>query len=108
MLLGGTYAGPFLEEGADKMFGCVRSVMTSALRALKYITRLEGPAFSVRAWVRDGASRFEGGNGGVLFLPYRAGEIAALRSVISAWMRIAIFEAMNKPEGDHRLWVRNR
>jgi type IV secretory pathway TraG/TraD family ATPase VirD4 len=40
----------------------------------------------------------------VLFLPYKAGEIAALRSVISAWMRIAIFEAMDRAEGDQRLW----
>jgi type IV secretory pathway TraG/TraD family ATPase VirD4 len=40
----------------------------------------------------------------VLFLPYKAGEIAALRSTISAWMRTAIFEAMDRPEGDQRLW----
>jgi type IV secretory pathway TraG/TraD family ATPase VirD4 len=37
-------------------------------------------------------------------LPYKAGEIAALRSVISAWMRIAIFEAMDREEGDQHLW----
>jgi type IV secretory pathway TraG/TraD family ATPase VirD4 len=39
-----------------------------------------------------------------LFLPYRAGEIASLRSLISTWMRLAIFEAMNGEEGDQRLW----
>src|SRR6202011_4748022 len=55
-------------------------------------------------WVREGAARSAGGRGGVLFLPYKAGEIAALRSTISAWMRIAIFEAMDRPEGDQRLW----
>ena len=38
------------------------------------------------------------------FLPYRAGQIAALRSTISAWMRLAIFEAMNREEGEQRLW----
>jgi type IV secretory pathway TraG/TraD family ATPase VirD4 len=27
-----------------------------------------------------------------------------MRSAISAWMRIAIFEAMNCSEGDQRLW----
>ena len=37
-------------------------------------------------------------------MPYRAGQIAALRSTISAWMRLAIFEAMNREEGDQRLW----
>src|SRR5262249_28673748 len=42
--------------------------------------------------------------GGVLFLPYRAGQVAALRSTISAWMRLAIFEAMNREEDTQRLW----
>jgi type IV secretory pathway TraG/TraD family ATPase VirD4 len=42
--------------------------------------------------------------GGVLFLPYRAGQIPALRSIVSAWMRLAIFEAMNREEGEQRLW----
>jgi type IV secretory pathway TraG/TraD family ATPase VirD4 len=37
-------------------------------------------------------------------MPYRAGQIAALRSTISAWMRLAIFEAMNGEEGEQRLW----
>ncbi len=60
--------------------------------------------FSVRQWVGQGAARAGGGRGGALFLPYKAGEIAALRSIISAWMRMAIFEAMNRREGDQRLW----
>ena len=47
-----------------------------------------GPGFSVRAWVADRRP-------GVLFMPYKAGQIAALRSTISAWMRLAIFEAMD-------------
>ena len=37
-------------------------------------------------------------------MPYKAGQIAALGSIISAWMRLAIFEAMNREEGDQRLW----
>src|SRR6185437_16052984 len=60
--------------------------------------------FSVRQWVREGAARQAGGKGGVLFLPYRASQIASLRSVISAWMRLGIFEAMDRPVGDQRLW----
>ena len=40
-----------------------------------------------------------------LFIPYRAGQIQALRSLIAAWMRLAIFEAMHGEEGaDQRLW----
>ena len=104
VLLGGSAAGPFLEEGNERMFGSVRSITSSAVRALRYITRQRGAAFSVRRWVRDGAARANGGRGGVLFLPYKAGEIAALRSTLSAWIRIAIFEAMDRGEGDQRLW----
>lgn len=117
-LLAGTVAGPFLEIGNEKMLGSVRSVMTSALGALDYTTRHEAEAFSVRQWVRStrrvatgsasAGSADAGGEaparGGVLFLPYKAGEIAALRSVISAWLRLAIFEAMDGEEGDARLW----
>jgi len=40
----------------------------------------------------------------VLFLPYAAAQIAALRSVIAAWVRLAIFEAMERAEHDQRLW----
>jgi hypothetical protein len=104
VLLGGTAAGPFLEPGNEKMFGSLRSIASSALRALEYTTRQKAEPFSVRQWVRDGAAKCAGGRGGVLFLPYKAGEIAALRSIISAWMRIGIFEAMDREEGDQHLW----
>jgi Type IV secretion-system coupling protein DNA-binding domain/EamA-like transporter family len=104
MVLAGTPAGPFLADGNDGMFGSVRSVTSSAVRALKYTTRQQGVPFSVRKWVKEGAALHSGGRGGALFMPYTAGEIATLRSTISAWMRIAIFEAMNREEGDQRLW----
>ena len=104
LLLAGTAAGPFLEEGNERMFGSVRSTASSAVRVLEYTTRQEGTPFSIRQWVRLGAARRAGGQGGVLFFPYQAGEIAALGSIISAWMRIAIFEAMGLGEGDQRLW----
>jgi len=104
VLLAGTAAGPFMEDANERMLGSVRSVTSSAVSALKYTTEQRAPTFSVRRWIRKGASRHDGGRGGVLWLPYKAGEIAALRSLISAWMRIAIFEAMNRGEGDQRLW----
>jgi type IV secretory pathway TraG/TraD family ATPase VirD4 len=53
-------------------------------------------ALSVRKWISEGR--------GVLFLPYQASEIASLRHIISTWMRLAIFEAMSRKEGDRRLW----
>jgi type IV secretory pathway TraG/TraD family ATPase VirD4 len=104
LLLAGTVAGPFLEDANDRMFGSVRAVTASAVGALRYTAQQRAAPFSVRQWVGQGGTGLGGGPGGVLFIPYKAGEIAALRSAISAWMRIAIFEAMNRPEGDQRLW----
>ena len=103
-LLGGTAAAPFLDVGNEKMFGSLRSVVGSAVKVIEYIVEQQTEPFSVRQWVREGRARHAGGPGGVLFIPYTAGEIAALRSVISAWMRLGIFEAMDREEGDQRLW----
>jgi len=103
-LLTGTPAGPFLATGNERMFGSLRGVASSAIGVLQHTTAQEAPPFSIRQWVRQGAAQQNGNRGGVLFLPYKAGEIAALRSVISAWMRLGIFEAMDAQEGDQRLW----
>src|SRR6185312_11094747 len=81
-----------------RMFGSIRSIAGSSLAALEHVAAQRGaPGFSVRHWVREGR--------GVLFLPYRATQIAALHSIIATWMRLAIFEAMNGPEQDLRLWL---
>ncbi len=96
LLVAGTPAQPFLEGGNERMFGSIRSVTGAALTALDYLSAQQGPPLAVRDWVRQGR--------GVLFLPYAANEIAALRSVIAAWLRLAIFECMSRGEGDQRLW----
>jgi type IV secretory pathway TraG/TraD family ATPase VirD4 len=96
-LVEGTPAQPFLDDQNARMFDSVRSVTTSAVGALRYVGgQQQGAPLSVRDWVNNGK--------GVLFIPYRAGQIAALRSTISAWMRLAIFETMNREEGDKPLW----
>jgi hypothetical protein len=92
----GTPAQPFLDEHNIRMFDSIRSVASSAVGALQYIGKQSGSPLAVRDWVNSGR--------GVLFIPYQAGQIAALRSTISAWMRLAIFETMNRDEGDRRLW----
>jgi type IV secretory pathway TraG/TraD family ATPase VirD4 len=100
-LVQGTAAQPFLDEHNSRMFDSIRSVTSDAVSALDYAASEEGGALSVRRWVRDEQP-------GVLFMPYRAGQIAALRTSISAWMRLAIFETMNRDEtasgGNRRLW----
>jgi hypothetical protein len=100
VLATGTPAQPFLEEHNGRMFDSIRSVTSSAVGSLEHIARQQGTAFSIREWVRRGRA----GERGVLFIPYSAGQIAALRTTVSAWMRIAIFEAMEGPEEDQRLW----
>ncbi|MGH8322395.1 MAG: type IV secretion system DNA-binding domain-containing protein, partial [Steroidobacteraceae bacterium] len=95
-LVEGTAAQPFLDDHNSRMFDSIRSVTSSAVDALHYIGQQQGPPLAVRNWVDRGT--------GVLFIPYQAGQIAALRSTISAWMRLAIFETMNREEGDRRLW----
>jgi type IV secretory pathway TraG/TraD family ATPase VirD4 len=91
-LVRGTPAQPFLDEHNARMFDSIRSVTSSAVGALDYVAQQKASGFSIRRWVNEKTP-------GVLFIPYKAGQIAALRSTISGWMRLAIFEAMNQDEG---------
>ena len=100
-LVRGTPAQPFLEEHNARMFDSIRSVTSSAVGALEYVAQQQAALFSVKQWVAQGNPDRKSG---VLFIPYQAGQIAALRSTISAWMRLAIFAAMDREEGDQRLW----
>jgi type IV secretory pathway TraG/TraD family ATPase VirD4 len=98
-IVAGTPAQPFLDPDNARMFGSIRSVTGSAIAAFEYIQNQRAAPFSVREWVRTRTFP------GTLFIPYTAGQIAALRSMIAAWMRLAIFEAMSQAEGrDQRLW----
>lgn len=91
-----TPAQPFLESDNARMFGSIRSVAGSALGALQYVHAQRAPVFSIRRWVTQGH--------GVLFIPYQANQIAALRNMVAAWMRLALFQAMSSAERDQRLW----
>jgi type IV secretory pathway TraG/TraD family ATPase VirD4 len=98
-IVAGTPAQPFLDPDNARMFGSIRSVTGSAIAALEYIQFQRAAPFSVREWVGRRT------RSGVLFIPYKAGQIAALRSMIATWMRLAIFEAMNQAEDrDQHLW----
>jgi type IV secretory pathway TraG/TraD family ATPase VirD4 len=96
-LLEGTPAAAFIGKEGGKFLESVQAVANQHLSAIEHLRRQAGgTAFSVRTWIREGR--------GVLFLPYRANEIASLRNMISTWMRLAIFEALSAPEGDQRIW----
>jgi type IV secretory pathway TraG/TraD family ATPase VirD4 len=67
------------------------------MASLEHVQAQRAAPFSVRRWVRTGR--------GVLFIPYLASQVSTLRSIVAAWLRLAIFEAMSQPEGrDQRLW----
>jgi type IV secretory pathway TraG/TraD family ATPase VirD4 len=93
----GTPAQPFLDEDNSRMFDSIRSVTSSAVGSLSYIAKQKSTQFSLRDWVNEQKP-------GVLFIPYKAGQIAALRSTISGWMRLAIFETMDQGDENARLW----
>jgi type IV secretory pathway TraG/TraD family ATPase VirD4 len=95
-ILAGTPAQPFVDPENARMFGSIRAVAASAVAALEHLQAQRGRPFSVRKWVRNGR--------GVLFMPYRASQIAALRTILATWLRLAIFEAMNVQGRDQRLW----
>jgi hypothetical protein len=97
VLLEGTPAAPFVGKDGGKFLHSVRSIAIQHLAVIEHLmAQADGEAFSVRNWVREGK--------GILFLPYRANQIAAIRTVISTWMRLAIFETQSLEEGDHRMW----
>ena len=96
----GSAAQPFLDQHNTRMFDSIRSVTSSAVGALDYVAQQKAEKLSIRDWVGGDAP-------GVLFMPYKASQIAALSSTISAWMRLAIFETMNRDEQfdePRRLW----
>ena len=96
-LLVGTPAQPLLDPDNARMFGSLRAVAVSAMRPLEFVQWQIGTPFSVREWVRNGR--------GVLFMPYSAKQIAALRTLIGTWVGLAIFEALSQNENhDQRLW----
>jgi type IV secretory pathway TraG/TraD family ATPase VirD4 len=99
-IVANTPAQPFLEPENARMFGSIRSVAGSAAAALEHVQAQRARRFSVRDWI--------GGGRGALFLPYQANQIAALRTIIATWVRLAIFETMcdegNENTG-RRLWL---
>jgi type IV secretory pathway TraG/TraD family ATPase VirD4 len=105
VLLERTPAASYLAGGNERMFGSIRSVAATYAAALDHLGRTTGQPMSIREVVRPSPNTRPTR---ALFLPYSATQIAALRSTISAWLRLAIFETMNGPErastDPHRLW----
>ena len=98
-MVAGTPAQPFLELENARMFGSIRSVAVSAIGLSSTCKRSGRPPSPCGSWVRCGPSS------GALFIPYKANQIAALKSMIATWVRLAVFEALSGEENkDQRLW----
>jgi type IV secretory pathway TraG/TraD family ATPase VirD4 len=108
LLVQGTPAQPFLENANERMFGSIRSVTSNNAAALDFIREQHANPLSIRQWIRSADNPLAAPSTRALFLPYSATQIAALRSIISAWLRLAIFETMNGDErsaaDQRRLW----
>ena len=96
ILLEGTSAQPFLEEGNERMFASLRSVTVAAIAPLTHVQAQRAELLSIRRWIQTGS--------GALFLTYQADQIASLRTLIATWLRLAIFEAMSSEHTTRRLW----
>ena len=95
-LLVGTPAAAYI--GSGNMLGSIRGVIGSYLAAWSHLP--DRGDFSVRDWVRagDGASDW-------MFVAYRDDQMAMLRYLVSAWIDLALVEALSLAEdGDRQLW----
>ncbi len=94
-LVVGSPAARFWGKDNERMRNSIRSVAATALAGLSHV---QSGNLSLSEYAR-------GDDRGWLFLPYQAPQIAELRGVISAWMRIAIFSLMSRAEGDSGTWL---
>jgi type IV secretory pathway TraG/TraD family ATPase VirD4 len=101
-LLDGTAASAYVSPDNARFFASVRAIASVDLAVLEPLAAHRAArVLSVRSWVRQ-LQRGEGV--GVLFLPYRAGQLATLRGLVGAWLRLAIFEAMEGGGDAAALW----
>ncbi len=100
VLLRDSAAAPYLGPENARFLASVRAIIGTHLAIFEHLDRPAGAAtVSVRRWIRRRA-----GEPACLFLPYSGGQVATLRGAVSAWMRLAIFEAMEQPDDRRRIW----
>ncbi|EQD34868.1 Type IV secretion-system, TraD, DNA-binding domain protein, partial [mine drainage metagenome] len=88
-LVEGSPAARYFAESNERMLSSIRSVTATSLAGLSHIAIGD---FSLRQYAR-------GDDRGWVFIAYRADQIAELRGIISAWMRLIIFALMSRQEG---------
>ena len=97
VLCAGTPAARYFEKGGERMLASILGTLAPAIGHLRFMAALEGEPFSIRRWLRE--------QGGSLWMPYTANQVAALRGIVSCWMNIAILETLSlSPSRDRRIW----
>ena len=86
-LCDGTYARRFFEDGNERMLGSILSTLAPFIEPFRLVSQNQGGKFSIREWIKHGS--------GSLFIPYKANELASLKTLISTWFGLAIYESLS-------------
>ena len=94
----GTKAASHLDLNSERTAGSVRSVASSFLGCLEFISDTPTP-FSIRDWVRSGRE------GSWLFLSCKPSQRSALNPLLSCWFSVAMRSLfLLEPDFKRRLW----
>jgi len=94
-LVDATPAARYFAKDNERMLASIRSVTATSIAGLSHIATGD---FSLKKYAR-------GDDRGWVFISYKADQIAELRGIISAWVRLVIFALMSRPEGDSGTWL---
>ena len=96
-LVEGTESAPLFADGNERLRGSVIDELAPATRLLSLVARTKGRPFSIRQWAKAGKGR--------LWLPYKIGQLDALRAAIGCWLGVASTAVMSQPPSrERRVW----
>lgn len=87
-------------EGNEKMFGSIRSILSSAIQPFSYLNQSAGASsFSIRDFIENDKS-------GWLFLSYRDDMLASQKKIIATQVGIAARATLSQsPSNNRRTWL---
>ena len=96
-ILAGTGSEVLIKGSAnERLLANIRYEASRAMRPWEHLS--PKGTFSLRAWIREGA--------GILFLTTRPSEWETLKSLVGAWLSLALQETLSLPaDPDRRVWV---
>lgn len=96
----GLPAAALMGEGNEKMFGSIRSILSSAIQPFSYLNQSAGASsFSIRDFIENDKS-------GWLFLSYRDDMLASQKKIIATQVGIAARATLSQsPCNNRRTWL---